>query len=402
MTPIKYLDRTSPPHVTTLVFIAGLGALSLNIFLPSLPGMAIYFDTDYRIVQLSVSLYLLTTAILQVFIGPISDRYGRRVILLWTTSLFLVATVGCLLAPSIEVFLFFRMCQAVVAAGFVISRAAVRDMVGPEQAASMIGYVTMGMSLVPMLAPVLGGALETAFDWRASFLLMLLCGIALLWLIWSDMGETAQNTASTFREQFKQYPELLTSRRFWGYSACAAFLSGAFFAFLGGAPFVGTEVFGLSPTMLGFFFGAPAVGYGIGNFIAGRYSVKLGINRMILIGCILCTIGLIFPPILYVSGFTHPAGFFAFVTFVGLGNGIGLPNANAGLLSVRPHLAGTASGLGSAIMIGGGAAFSSLASALLVPGSGPYPLQIIMLISSILSIVSILFVIRRDQQLATQ
>ncbi|MFT6273384.1 MAG: DHA1 family bicyclomycin/chloramphenicol resistance-like MFS transporter, partial [Dinoroseobacter sp.] len=295
MTPIKYLDRTSPPHVTTLVFIAGLGALSLNIFLPSLPGMAIYFDTDYRIVQLSVSLYLLTTAILQVFIGPISDRYGRRVILLWTTSLFLVATVGCLLAPSIEVFLFFRMCQAVVAAGFVISRAAVRDMVGPEQAASMIGYVTMGMSLVPMLAPVLGGALETAFDWRASFLLMLLCGIALLWLIWSDMGETAQNTASTFREQFKQYPELLTSRRFWGYSACAAFLSGAFFAFLGGAPFVGTEVFGLSPTMLGLFFGAPAVGYGIGNFIAGRYSVKLGINRMILIGCILCTIGLIFP-----------------------------------------------------------------------------------------------------------
>jgi MFS transporter, DHA1 family, multidrug resistance protein len=398
----RYLDRSTPPHVTTLVIIAGLGAMSLNVFLPSLPGMADYFDADYRVVQLTVSLYLFATAVLQIFIGPISDRYGRRLVLLWTTSLFVLATIGCLLAPTIEIFLFFRMCQAVVAAGFVISRAAVRDMVGPEQSASMIGYVTMGMSLVPMVAPVLGGVLETAFDWRASYLMLLGCGVIILLIVWADMGETAHSRPSSFREQFGQYPELLTARRFWGYCACAGFCAGAFFAFLGGAPFVGTEVFGLSPAVLGFYFGAPAIGYGLGNFFAGRYSVKLGLNRMIMIGCVLCTVGLIFPPILYAFGMTHPAGFFAFVTFVGLGNGIALPNANAGMLSVRPRLAGTASGLGAAIMIGGGSALSVLASSLLVPGSGPYPLQFIMLISSAMSVVAIIYVIRRENQLAQQ
>lgn len=400
MPKTRYLDRSTPPHVTTLVIIVGLGAMSLNVFLPSLPGMAAYFDADYRVVQLTVSLYLFATAVLQIFIGPISDRYGRRLVLLWTTSLFVLATVGCMLAPTIEVFLFFRMCQAVVAAGFVISRATVRDMVGPEQSASMIGYVTMGMSLVPMIAPILGGALEAAFGWRASFLLLLGSGVIILLIVWADMGETAHSRAASFREQFKQYPELLTARRFWGYCACAGFNAGAFFAFLGGAPFVGTEVFGLSPAVLGFYFGAPAIGYGLGNFFAGRYSVRLGLNRMIMIGCVLCTIGLIFPPLLYASGMTHPVGFFAFVTFVGLGNGIALPNANAGMLSVRPRLAGTASGLGAAITIGGGSALSVLASSLLVPGSGPYPLQFIMLISSAMSVIAIIYVIRRENQLA--
>jgi len=384
----------------TLVLVTGLSAMNMNIFLPSLPSMALYFDTDYRVMQLSVALYLLAVAALQVFIGPISDRFGRRVVLLTSTSLFIVMTVGALFSPNITVFLVFRMGQAVSAAGMVLSRAIVRDMVGQDEAASMIGYVTMGMALVPMVAPAIGGFLDATTGWQGSFWLLIACGVAIFAMLWYDLGETSTGRPASFRAQFAEYPELLSSRRFWGYCLTAAFVSGAFFAYLGGAPFVGTTVFQLEPSVLGLYFGAPAIGYAVGNFISGRYSVALGINRMILIGCSACTIGMALSPLAYFAGLTHPFWFFFFMTSVGLGNGMALPNANAGMLSVRPRLAGTASGLGGAITIGGGAALSALASAVLVPGTGPYPLQAIMLTSSLLALLTALYVIRRERLLA--
>ena len=143
---IRFLDRGTPPHIVTLVMVAGLSALAMNIFLPSLPGMTEWFATDYRLMQLSVSLYLAASAALQVVIGPISDRFGRRSVLLWSVGLFLFATLGTLLAPNVGVFLVFRMMQAVVAAGMVLSRAVIRDMVPGEQAASMIARTCMRTS----------------------------------------------------------------------------------------------------------------------------------------------------------------------------------------------------------------------------------------------------------------
>jgi len=391
----RFLDRRTPPHIATLILTAGLAALSLNIFLPSLPSMARYFGVEYHLMQLSVSGYLATTAIIQVFIGPVSDRYGRRPVMLATTAVFVVATAGALVAPTFGLFMACRMVQAAIATGFVLSRAVVRDMVPQDQAASMIGYVTMGMSVVPMVGPVFGGMLDQAFGWQATFGLLLIGGIGLFALIWADMGETAQATSSSFGQQVRQYPELLKSRRFWGYCLAAATASGAFFAYLGGAPFVGSEVFGLDPATLGFYFGAPAVGYLIGNFISGRYSVRLGVNRMVLVGSVVATVGLAALAMVTLLGWNYPWLFFALVIPLGLGNGIMLPNANAGMLSVRPHLAGSASGLGGAFTIGGGALLSALAAAVLVPGSGPMPLIALMLATSAASIVCAVWVIRR-------
>lgn len=394
---VRFLDRTTPPHIVTLVLLAGLGALSMNIFLPSLPVMADYFDAEYRLIQLSVALYLGVNAVLQVFIGPISDRYGRRPVMLGSIAVFVFATIGTLVAPTVEVFLFFRALQAVIVAGLVIGRAVVRDMVPQEEAASMIGYVTMGMAVVPMVGPMIGGALQELFVWQASFVLLLVSGVLTYWLAWRDMGETAHHRSASFAQQFRQYPELLTARRFWGYCLTAAFASGAFFAYLGGAPFVGSEVYALTPAALGFYFGAPALGYAAGNFLSGRYSVRFGINRMVLSGTVLTCAGLAVLLAVELSGPQHPAVFFGFMTFVGLGNGMVLPNATAGMLSVRPHLAGSASGLGGAIMIGGGAALSALAGAMLTPGSGPYPLIYLMLATSAASVASILYVITRER-----
>jgi DHA1 family bicyclomycin/chloramphenicol resistance-like MFS transporter len=398
---VRFLDRTTPPHIMTLVLLAGLGAMSMSAFLPSLPAMSRYFDTEYSVMQLSVSLYLATTAVIQLMVGPLADRYGRRPIVLGATTVFVLATIGCILAPTAEIFLMFRMMQGAVAAGFVLSRAIVRDMYPQNEAASMIGYVTMGMSLVPMFAPMIGGALDEAFGWRATFVFLALSGVAIGALAWADQGETApEGRATSFRDQIRDYPELLTSRRFWGYVFAAAFASGAFFAFLGGSPYVASEVYGLDAFWAGVGFGAPAIGYAMGNFLSGRFSVRLGVNRMILYGAIITTTGLTISVLITALGFGSALVFFGFCTFVGLGNGMVMPNATAGMLSVRPNLAGTASGLGSAILIGGGAALSVLAGIVLLWGTTSLPLQLLMLITSILSVGAILYVIRRERQLS--
>ncbi|MEO9782591.1 MAG: multidrug effflux MFS transporter [Sedimentitalea sp.] len=396
---IRFLDRRTPPHIGTLILMTGTSALAMNIFLPSLPNMTVYFQTDYRVLQLSVALYLATSAILQLFIGPFADKLGRRPVTLYGVVLFLLATLGCIFAPTAEVFLIFRMCQAVIAVCMVLGRAVVRDMYPQDKAASMIGYVTMGMAVVPMLGPVIGGVLDEIFGWQANFWLLFAIGVLMLWLIRYDMGETGGKSGLTLAQQFGEYPELLRSPRFWGYSLAMALSSGAFFAYLGGAPFIGTDVYALEPSALGFYFGAPALGYFLGNYLTGRFSARVGINLMILWGCILCLVGIATSLAITYAGIDSHFTFFGLMTFVGLGNGLSMPNATAGMLSVRPHLAGTASGLGGSIMLGGGAALSALAGALLTPETGAFPLLWMMLITAILSILSIILVIMRQRKL---
>lgn len=396
---IRFLDNRTPPHITTLILLAGLGAMVMNIFLPSLPQMADYFDTSYAVMQLSVPLYLLCSAVIQLFVGPMSDNLGRRKVMMWALGLFMIATLGCILAPNISVFLFFRIGQAVAATAMVLSRAVIRDLYTQEQSASKIAYVTMGMAVVPMISPAVGGVLEQFFSWKATFWAMLLIGGAVLALVYRDMGETAQPSDKSMLAQFKEYPELLRSPRFWGYALAAAFCSGAFFAYLGGAPFVGSEIFGLSPFWLGILFGAPAVGYFLGNFLTGLYATRFGVNTLVLCGCLANAIGGSISLLIFMSGYGSAGTFFGMMTLVGLGNGLCIPNATAGMLSVRPHLAGTASGLGGSIMIGGGAGLAVLVGALLTPETGAYPLLWLMLLTALASVASIMVVIRREYTL---
>ncbi len=372
---VRFLDRTSPPHIVTLILLASIGPLSMTVFLPSLPNMTEYFRTDYALMQLSVAAYLFMNGILHIVVGPLSDRFGRRPVIVWSLVVFLLATIGCLLSPSIELFLVFRMLQAVIVTGIVLSRAIVRDMVPQSEAASMIGYVTMGMAVVPMFAPTLGGYLDMTFGWKASFALQLVFGVLLFVFVHYDLGETAKNVSASFVQQFREYPELFSSRRFWGYTAAAACASGNFFAYLGGAPIIGSDHFGLTPSQLGVYFGITAFGYMTGNFISGRYSVRVGVHRMVMIGAALMTICPIGGTVAVMLDFTHPIGFFGFVVVIGIGNGMILPNATAGMLSVRPHLAGTASGVGGALTIGGGAGVSAIAGLLL--SANPHPIQLI-------------------------
>lgn len=374
----------------------------MSIFLPSLPKMTTYFDTDYRLMQLSVAVYLAMNAVLQLIVGPLSDRFGRRPVILWGCGLFCAATVGCLMATTVETFLAFRMAQAVIVTSMVLSRAVVRDMVPEAEAASMIAYVTMGMSVAPMIGPAIGGALDAAFGWQASFWMLLIAGLGLWALAWADLGETARSTSTSFAAQVRDYPELLMSPRFWGYSMGAAFTSGSFFAYLGGAPYVGSEIFGMSPALVGVSLGVPAIGYFAGNWISGRHSQRMGINAMAIRGALISFAGLSIMFLLFFLGLSHPLIFFGLMTAVGVGNGLLLPNVTSGMLSVRPRLAGTASGLGGALMIGGGAALSALAGALLGDGDTALPLITVMVVSALCGVISIALTVRRDNRLARE
>ena len=397
--PQRFLDRSTAPSIFTLIVLTGLGAVSMNVFLPSLPQMAEYFGAEYGVVQLSVALYLGVNAALQLLVGPLSDRYGRRPVMLVGVAIYCLASLGCLWAPDVITFLVFRMIQASVVVGLVLGRAVVRDLYPRDQAASMIGYVTMGMAIVPMVGPVIGGALGQAFGWKANFWLLFGAGLVILLLAWADLGETARKGEGRLRDQFAQYPTLLLSRRFWGYSLSSTLASGAFFAYLGGAPLVGARIFGLEPALLGLFFGAPALGYFFGNFISGRFSVRVDVDRMILWGALITVAGLSTGLGLFFLGYKTALVFFGSMTFVGLGNGMVLPNATSGMMSIRPDLAGTASGLGGSIMLAGGASLSALSGVILSQSDQAYPLIYLMLACAIGAAASAIYTARRNHAL---
>lgn len=393
-----WFDRLSPPHVVTLVLMAGLGPLAMNILLPSLPDMATFFGTDYAVVQLAVSGYLAMTGALQLIIGPLSDRFGRRPVVIGGICVFLLASLGCALATNIWVFLAFRLIQAAVAGGMVVSRAVVRDMVEPAKAASMIAYITMGMAVMPMIGPMVGGFLGAHLGWQASFWFTFAMGLLVLFVVWFDQGETNTKRSSSLTAQFRTYPELVTSRRFWGYTLVAAFASGSFFAFLGGGPWVAQEILGIPQDRVGLYFALIALGYMFGNFVSGRISERMGINRMMLIGSLIPAVGTSLGIALFAAGLVHPMALFGPMALVGFGNGLSLPSANAGIVSVRPQLAGSASGLGGAVMIGGGAALSAITGAFLSPQTGAYPLLGMMTLSSALGILAAVYVIYRSRR----
>ena len=396
---VRFLDRTTPAHIATLVCLTAIASMNMNVFLPSLPGMAIYFDASYATLQLSVSAYLFVSAFLQIIAGPLSDKYGRRPIILWGFGLFIFATIGCALAQTVEIFLAFRMAQATVVVGMAISRASIRDSLPANQAASLIGYVTMGMALAPMMAPAFGGALDEVFGWQATFVFLALLGIGVFTLSWFDLGETAPQTDNSVFQQFSEYPALFKSRRFWAYSLTLAFTTGSYFAFLGGGPFVGSVIYGLSPTELGFAFAAPAIGYAAGNFLAGRYSTQLGISFMINTGILIVCTGLVSVIVLFLFGYDSVLMFFSAIVFIGLGNGMTIPNATSAMLSVNPKLAGSASGLGGALMIAGGALLSAYAGAMLDADNGALQLLWLMLGSSLIAGVFAIYAQLRTRNL---
>ena len=211
-----FLNRETQPSMLTLVLLASISALAMNSFLPSLPNMAEHFGSSTALMGLSVGVYLGTSAIFQILVGPLSDRIGRRTVSLWALIIFIVVSISCVYAPNTFVFMFLRALQAIAACTFVVARAIVRDTTETQASGSKIAYISMGTAICPMFGPALGGLMDGWFGWEANFWFIGGLGLFILIIAYFDLGETVPENTQGFRQQFSEYPELLLSRRFWG------------------------------------------------------------------------------------------------------------------------------------------------------------------------------------------
>ncbi|MCB1420306.1 MAG: multidrug effflux MFS transporter [Notoacmeibacter sp.] len=346
----------------TLVLCAAVSPMAINIFVPSMPNMAGEFGVPYATIQLGMSLYLAMTALLTLIAGPLSDQYGRRPVIIGGFVLFLVGVALSLMASDITTFLAGRIIQASAASGMVLSRAIVRDVYERDEAASMIGYVTMGMSVAPMLGPAIGGFLDDIYGWRASFLLLGALGAVALLVMFQRLPETNMTRGRQLSEQAQAYRVLLTSPAYWVFAGTGSLAAAVFFGFLGGGPAIASNHLSMSASAYGLWFAACAAGYMFGNFIAGRYSRQWGIARMIMLGSIFALGGAVLPGILLGAGLTTPLALFGPTFFIGMGNGMVIPNATAGAVSVKPDAAGAASGLMGSLQVATGAVASVICS----------------------------------------
>ncbi|MEC8294899.1 MAG: multidrug effflux MFS transporter [Pseudomonadota bacterium] len=391
---------TSKPHLVTLILLTSVAVMSLNIFLPSLGGIAEEFGVSYTLVALSISAFLLVSAVLQLIMGPLSDRYGRRPVLLVGLVVFVIASLGCALSQDVWAFLGFRMLQGGVVSGMVLGRAIVRDVYAPQEAAKRIAQIGAAMALAPLIAPLVGGILDSLFGWRSVFYLLALSGAAVFVLCWADLGETNQLKQASFAAQFRAYPEVLRSGSFWAYSGVLVFSLGGFYAYLAGAPLVGEEIFDLSTATVGLMMGATAVGFLMGNLVTTRLGARFGSLRLILWGRWLSMLGCLLAALLMALGLLHPGVMFAGAVALGLGNGLTLPGANVGVMSVAPHLAGSASGLSGAVGVVIGAVLTPLVSTLVAGENGAEMLMLSMAACGALALLSAWKVAQLERQSA--
>jgi len=350
------------PHIIILIFLSALGPVALNIFLPSMPNLTESLHTRYDIAQLTLTLYLVATAFSQLILGPLSDKYGRRPVILLGVAVYVIASLACALALNIEQLIIGRIFQASGAcAGIVVTRAIVRDLYDRQKSTSILGYMTMVMAVAPMMSPIIGGYLDQWSSWRASFYLVSAFGSILLLISMVKLHETNHELVVDMKLNniLSKYRLLLTKRQYVGYVLGVSFGSGVFFAFIAGAPFYATKVLGLLPSEYGFYFVMVSMGYMSGNFISGRFATRLSSKVMLDGACALLIVGT--SVLLYYSytGFNHPSSLFIPMTMVACSNGISIPNGMSGALSVDPKLAGTASGLAGfiQILLGAGATF---------------------------------------------
>jgi DHA1 family bicyclomycin/chloramphenicol resistance-like MFS transporter len=364
-----------------------IGPLSLNIIVPAVPGLARTLSSDAATVQLTISLYLVGLAFAQLALGPLSDHFGRRPVLLAGFAITALTSLAAAAATNVGWLIAARTAQAFGAStGLVIGRAIVRDLYDRERAATMIAWVTMAVVVAPMLAPLIGGILDTAFGWKSIFVFVAIC--SLLVLLWAAIAlpETrAQRAPDGTRPRLRdEARELARTPAFFGYVAAAAIGSAPFFAFLGGGPHAVVTIMERSSAEYGVWFALSSIGYMSGNYLAGKLSIRHGVDAMIWWG-IGCTIVGAVLAVLAAWLMPHWGPGIVFVPqfVMSIGNGVLLPNAIAGAVSVRPQAAGTASGLTGFTQMATGALAAQLGAYVLVDAATPLPMAVVMLVFAI-------------------
>ena len=345
-----------------LTAVVGLGALSIDMFLPSLPAIAAVFATEPATAQLTVTLFLLAFAASQLVFGPLSDRFGRRGALIGGLALYTMAGLACALAPTITVLIGARVLQALGGgSGPVVARAMVRDLHGRERAARVFSYMATVQALNPMLAPIVGGYVHEAFGWRAVFVVLAALGGLFLVLMIVSVPETnvRLDPSALRRDQLTHnVVVLLTDRTYLAYVLANALMFGGQFAFISSSSFVLIGVLGISPSAFGLCFGAVAFGIMTGTFLSGRFGAGLGLDRTILTGTALgAAAGLILAGLVWSGILTVPAVIGPMFVFA-VGLGLTLPNGMAGAIGPFPAMAGLAAAVAGFLQLTSSALYS--------------------------------------------
>ncbi|SOD99088.1 multidrug effflux MFS transporter [Caenispirillum bisanense] len=358
MSAAKFDPRSFPVAVLLTALVA-FGPMSTDLYLPSLPDMTRAFDTSVSMVQLTLSVFAAGFAFGMLVYGPLSDRFGRRPLLIGGAALYVAASVVCMVAPSIEALLVGRFLQAIGAcAGPVIGRAVVRDVYDRTEAARMLSYMASAMALAPAVAPMIGGALHAGFGWRANFVALTVFGIAVTVATWAMLRETNAHRdplATRPSRLAANFGYLLKSRVFMGHTLCVALGFAGLFSFISGSSFVVIDVLGVDPQYFGFAFMAVVVGYITGAFGGGRLSGRLGIERLLAFGSLVAALAGVAAAGLAWAGVETVVAVILPVSIYFFGAAVLMPNGTAGAISPFPRMAGTASSLLGFLQMGAGA-----------------------------------------------
>ena len=343
------LRLDSPALIAALGALAALAPLSNDIYLVSLPTMTEAFGASVERVQLTLTSFMIGFAIGQYVYGPLSDRFGRRPLMIAGLILYVAASVVAATAATVEVLIVARFLQAIgMSSGPVLGRAVVRDLYDRERAARVLSYMAVVAGLAPVVAPILGSHLHVAFGWRANFMFVAAYGVIALAVVALHFGETNKQTdpdALRLEKMGRNVVTLLSSKLYLGYALTAACVGSGLFAFLSGSPFVFLKVLGFAPGDFGYLFGFCMSGYLVGSLISGRFVARLGMDRLLLLGIALALVsglsmaGLAWLHVDHVAAILGPMFVFMFAF------ALVLPQAMAGALTPFPHIAGNASSL---------------------------------------------------------
>jgi DHA1 family bicyclomycin/chloramphenicol resistance-like MFS transporter len=394
-------DRSTPWSLLLLLMaMTAIGPTTLNVVVPALPQMANRLASDIATMQLTVSVYLLALAAGQLIMGPLSDRFGRRPVLLGGLALTAVASVLAISMADVASLIAARALQALGAsAGIVVSRAIIRDLFDRNRAAAMLGLVATVMVVVPTLGPLIGGVLDTAFGWEAIFVFTFVTSTVVVAWAAVALPETRGFNPPHGAPQgfFRDLASLTRNAKFAGYVCAGAFGSATFFAFLGGGAHVIVTLMGRSSAEYGAWFAASSIGYMAGNFVASRLSIRHGIERLIWWGIGIEVTGVLLATLLAATAMHWgPIIVFGPQLLISLGNGVLLPGAISGAVSVRAQSAGTAAGIAGFSQMALGAAVTQYAGTLMAEAPSAVPLALLMDALAAVLVVSFSLLVRRS------
>lgn len=332
--------RTTRPPIWLLMMATIASQLALTIYLPALPSIAQHFNVPYGTAQLTLSAYLLAFAFAQLAVGPLSDRIGRRPVLLGALLIFVAASVACALSVSVEMLIGARLLQACGACGgVVLGRAIVRDSRSVQEAPRAMGYMASGMALGPALAPLIGGQVLVLSDWQATFWVTALVGAVVLVCTWLILGETApraKSSAGWVRGLLEGFAIVSRERRFIGLLISAVSASAAFNVFFSGGPILLINVMGVSAALFGWFTLAWAGNFVLGSVMQHRLHPYIKSINMIAVGQLVLVTGATGMMLTALAGYVTPLALIVPLILMGLGNGMNMPNAMANALSSVP------------------------------------------------------------------